>query len=234
MLIPIGVTECLRSKSADAILRASTAVKFDVLTYPDKLITVGLPWQATLNLDSFRLQYNNIDFVQQYASQINIPILWGTDRNEGTLFIYEAIPQSVNISYPLAKLIISALWHPQNFDRIANLYNVRLTNPTFDYHATISQILSDYVFTCPLRNASRVLTHAGNMNIYLYVFDYILNAIVTLYDSSNWAPECYTYVCHKSEMPFVFNPTGVPTIQFTNNEQNFAQLIGSFWKNRKS
>jgi carboxylesterase type B len=32
-------------------------------------------------------------------------------------------------------------------------------------------------------------------------------------------------------MPFVFNPSDVPTIQFTDDEQNFAQLIGRYWTN---
>jgi carboxylesterase type B len=32
-------------------------------------------------------------------------------------------------------------------------------------------------------------------------------------------------------MSFVFNPSDVPTIQFTDDEQNFAQLIGRYWTN---
>jgi hypothetical protein len=50
----------LRSKTDDEILQVSNAVKFDVLTYPDKLIAVGLPWQATLELD-YLLTKTNID-----------------------------------------------------------------------------------------------------------------------------------------------------------------------------
>jgi carboxylesterase type B len=236
-LDPITVTQCLRNKTADQIVQASTAVEYDVLTYPDKLLTIGLPWQATLDLDSFCLKYNNIDFINRYASQITIPVTWGIDKDEGILFIYEAIPQSVPIPYLTAELIISALWHPQNSDDISNLYNITLINSNLglvspiDYHDTISQILADYAFTCPLRNMSRALLLAGNPNVYSYIFDYILKANGTLYGSSNWAPECYNRVCHKSEMPFVFNPSGVSTIQFTNDEQTFAQLIGSYWTN---
>lgn len=66
---------------------------------------------------------------------------------------------------------------------------------------------------------------------YIHVFDYILKANGTLYGSSQWAPVCYTKVCHKSEMPFVYNPSDVPTIQFTNDEENFTQLIGRYWTN---
>jgi carboxylesterase type B len=104
-------------------------------------------------------------------------------------------------------------------------------NPNIDYHAAIAQILGDYVFTCPMRNMSRALVRANNANTYLYVFDYILKANGTLYGSSHWAPECYTRVCHKCEMPFVFNPSGVSTIQFTNDEENFAKQIGYYWTN---
>jgi len=121
------------------------------------------------------------------------------------LFIYEVIPQSVPILYPLAELIVTALWHPENFIKISILYNISALNPNIDYHDTIAQILDDYVFTCPLRNMSRALKLAGNTKIYSYIFDSILKANGTLYGSLDWAPECYTRVCHKSEMPFVFN-----------------------------
>ncbi len=175
-----NVTEYLRRKTADEILQASNAVKFDVLTYPDTLITAGLPWQATLELDSFRLEYNNIEFINQYASQITIPVNWGVNKDEGTLFIYEAIPQSVPILYPLAELIDTALWHPENFIQISILYNINALNLNIDYHDTIAQILGDYVFTCPMHNMSRALNLAGNTKIYSYIFDYILKANGTL------------------------------------------------------
>ncbi|CAF2628674.1 unnamed protein product [Rotaria sp. Silwood2] len=228
------VTECLRCKTAEEILKASDTVKYDITTYYDKLITVGLPWQATLGLSSFFLQFNNIDFINRYASLIKIPILWGTDKDEGTLFIYAAIPQSVPILYPKALTIIGGLWHPENVPAISNLYKLDslfVLNPTADYHDVLSQILGDYAFTCAMRNMSKALARATNSNIFLYVFDYILKANGTLYGSSHWAPECYTHVCHKSEMPLVFNPTGVSTIKFTNDEEIFAQSIGRYWTN---
>ncbi len=106
-----------------------------------------------------------------------------------------------------------------------------MINLTIDYHDTIAQILGDYVFTCPVRNINRAFALAGNANIYSYIVDSILKANGTLYASSHWAPECYTNLCHKSEMPFVFNLSGVATIQFTDSEQPFAQLIGHYWTN---
>jgi carboxylesterase type B len=133
-----------------------------------------------LELDSFRLEYNNIEFINQYASQITIPVNWGVNKDEGTLFIYEAIPQSVPILYPLAELIDTALWHPENFIQISILYNINALNLNIDYHDTIAQILGDYVFTCPMHNMSRALNLAGNTKIYSYIFDYILKANGTL------------------------------------------------------
>jgi hypothetical protein len=44
--------------------------------------------------DSFPLKYNNADFINRYAFQIKILIIWGVDKGEGTLFIYEAILHS--------------------------------------------------------------------------------------------------------------------------------------------
>ncbi|CAF4981127.1 unnamed protein product, partial [Rotaria sp. Silwood1] len=163
------VTQCLRGKKDHEILAASNNVRFDVTTYYDKLITVGLPWQATLGLSSFFLQFNNVDFINRYSSLIKIPILWGTDKDEGTLFIYEAIPQSIPIVYPMPQAIISAVWHPQNLFAISALYGVNPSLPpnvTADYHDVIGQILGDYVFTCTMRNMSRALVQANNSNIF--------------------------------------------------------------------
>ncbi|CAF1543100.1 unnamed protein product, partial [Adineta steineri] len=226
----IDVIECLRNKSAADILKYSSLIKYDVPTYFNTTLTVGLPWDATLNLPSYYLQYSNVDFINQYASQITIPIIWGTDKDEGTLFIDDFVNKSVSLNYAETTLIVGFLWHPQNVGKISELYNIN--NPLqADYHDTLAQILGDYAFTCPMRSMSRSLTLAGNTNIYLYVFDYIIQAVQLLYGSSHWAPDCYTHVCHKSEMPFVFNAPNVSTIQFTDEEEIFAQSIGCRWTN---
>ncbi|CAF3707161.1 unnamed protein product [Adineta steineri] len=228
----IDVIECLRNKSAADILKYSSLIKYDIPTYLNKPLTVGLPWDATLNLPSFYLQYGNVDFINRYACQINIPVIWGIDKDEGTLFIDEAVNKSVPLYSPVAIGIIGFLWYPTNVKKISKLYNISLlSNVTEDYHDTIAQILADYAFTCPMRNMSRALTLAGNTNIYSYVFDYIIQAVQLLYGTSHWAPDCYTHVCHKSEMPFVFNPSNVSTIQFTDEEEIFAQSIGCRWTN---
>lgn len=91
---------------------------------------------------------------------------WGVDKDEGITFIYEAIPQSIPLLYPLAKSIVTALWHPENLIKISLLYNISLLNPKFDYHDTIAQILGDYVFTCPVRNMGRALALDGNTQVY--------------------------------------------------------------------
>ncbi|CAF0844453.1 unnamed protein product [Adineta steineri] len=226
----LDVIACLRNKNYTDILKCSSLIKYDIPTYLNKPLTVGLPWDATLNLPSYYLQYGNVDFINRYASQINIPVIWGIDKDEGTLFIDEAVNKSVPLNYLIAKGIVGFLWYPQNVGKISKLYNI--TNPfKKDYHDIIAQILADYAFTCPMRNMSRSLTLAGNTNIYSYVFDYIIQAVELLYGSSHWAPDCYTHVCHKSEMPFVFNPPNVPTIQFTDEEETFAQSIGCRWTN---
>ncbi|CAF3679360.1 unnamed protein product [Adineta steineri] len=228
----IDVIECLRNKNATEILQCSSLVKIDILTYLNKPVTVGLPWEATLNLPSFYLQYGNVDFINRYSSRITIPVIWGIDKDEGTLFIDDFVNKSVSLYYPEAIAIVGFLWYPTNVEEISELYNIRLLpNVTKEYHDTIAQILADYAFTCPMRNMSRALTLAGNTNIYSYVFDYIIQAVKLLYGSSHWAPDCYTHVCHKSEMPFVFNAPNVSTIQFTAAEETFAQSIGCRWTN---
>ncbi|CAF3917307.1 unnamed protein product, partial [Adineta steineri] len=228
----IDVIACLRNKNATEILQCSSLVKIDILTYLNKPVTVGLPWEATLNLPSFYLQYGNVDFINRYSSRITIPVIWGIDKDEGTLFIDDFVNKSVPLYYPEAIAIVGFLWYPRNVANISELYNIRLLpNVTKEYHDTIAQILADYAFICPMRNMSRSLTLAGNTNIYSYVFDYIIQAVELLYGSSHWAPDCYTHVCHKSEMPFVFNPLNVSTIQFTAAEEIFAQSIGCRWTN---
>jgi hypothetical protein len=119
-LNPINVTTCLRGKTADHILQASTIVKFDVLTYPDTLITVGFPWQVTLGLNSFLLESTNINFMNSYASQITMPVFWGTNvdetwlilRNSMTLIHYRLLLIPTLIITPLLLKFLVIMYLP--------------------------------------------------------------------------------------------------------------------------
>jgi carboxylesterase type B len=217
-----NVTECLRNKTADEIVQASKEVEYDVFTYPDKLLTIGLPWEATLELNSFYLKYNNVDFINRYASQITIPVHWGTNKDEGTLFIYEAINQSTPISYPTAEFLISALWHPENSLMISTLYNITLFNPTTDYHDTISQILADYAFTCPVRNMSRALVL---LVIQIYIHTFLITFLrqmehymVHQTGLQNVIPvyvirvKCHSFLIHLAYQPFNLQTMNKPSL----------------------
>ncbi|CAF1155640.1 unnamed protein product [Didymodactylos carnosus] len=222
-------TLCLQSLPSDVILQAqSLAEGADLLLEADKL-TAGQPWEPTLNLIAFPLIYNHANFFAQNSSRIKIPILLGTVYDEGTLFIYET--QTSTINYTDLQGYIGGLWNKENIIPINQAYNINFTLGA-DYHDVLSQILGDNVFTCAARYVLQSLS-LYNSNLYLYVYNYLpnINTTVAAYGNSSAVPECYTKVCHESELPLVFNSDFVLPYKLTLEEQHLSQLIGKAFTN---
>ncbi|CAF1154143.1 unnamed protein product [Didymodactylos carnosus] len=223
------VTLCLQTKTPAEILKAQNlAQDSNVVLETNKLLAIGQPWEPTLNLPTFLLTNNHPEFFVQNSNPINIPILLGTTYDEGTLFIYDAQRQTIKYTDLLA--YIGALWNVENVIPINLQYKINFA--LADYHDVLSQILADSVFTCAARYIAQSLS-LHNSNLYLYVFNYLsnYNTEVLAYGNSSFKPQCYTKVCHGSELPLVFNSDFVLPYKLTEEEEGLSQLIGRYFTN---
>jgi carboxylesterase type B len=152
-----------------------------------------------------------------------VPLLAGVTRDEGTLFVYNLLSTSIPSYY--YSTVLKMLF-PNHYQRI----NVIYPSSGSDQRVVISQLVTDMVFFCPLRNVSRAYSSHFQSPVYLYKFNHIL--------SFNPWPSSQTYcrykICHGSDLPFAFNSFddnhGI-SFSPTNAEKKLADGMNSAWAN---
>jgi carboxylesterase type B len=166
---------------------------------------------------------------QPNALTIRKPVIAGTNRDEGTLFVDEAIPNGLsNFDYGAA---IVALFKG-NAPRI--LSNSRYAPDGGDNLTPLANLVGDYIFSCATRH---VLGNAKGAR-FGYAFDHPPS-----YPETRGPKACLPVtdggqgrVCHGFELPFVFrNPytltAHLKAYSFTPDEQKLVDAISAYWTN---
>jgi carboxylesterase type B len=161
---------------------------------------------------------------QPNRAAIATPVIAGTNRDEGTLFVYFAMHT------PLDK--------PDYMDWVAKLFpknaaeilaQGRYKPNDVDNRLQLSKIIGDYFFSCATRY---VLAHATGPH-FGYAFDQAPSFPAWLHDVKACNPPS-RQVCHAVELPFVFrNPVNLkpPTerYRFTPDERKLVDWISAYW-----
>ncbi len=122
-----------------------------------------LPWMPTIGTEDVPTQ---ILVAIAEGTWNKVPVMLGTNTNEGTLFVYEALPFMDNILYDAA---ILALFGHSNYYAVKGvsllLRRMLLTfkyypspfNPITDVRPMFASVLTDWVFACSSRYFSQLL-----------------------------------------------------------------------------
>ncbi|HEY2364999.1 MAG TPA: carboxylesterase family protein, partial [Polyangiaceae bacterium] len=139
----------------------------------------------------------------------NVPVLLGTNSNEGELFSFlwgNPPPTSADVRAGLA-----GLFGASTVDAIATEYDVD-AQPA----QAFTDILTDGTFACPARRTARAIAAAG-ASAFLYQFTYPYT--IALFPGISTA--------HAFELPFVFrNPFGQ---QLTDADLAVSDAIDGYW-----
>jgi carboxylesterase type B len=130
-------------------------------------------------------------------NRLDIPVLLGTNKHEGHVFVFTAFPTRMNkFIYHMLLFSFFRTAAPQIM-RLYQPYATRLTQTSIypDYRLVLSQILGDYLFRCPNQFVASQLTGVGTA-VYLYEF-----ALPTRTPGYAY---CDGLSCHSCELPFVF------------------------------
>ncbi|WP_421726436.1 carboxylesterase/lipase family protein [Bauldia sp.] len=213
---------CLHRQSAAAIVAAQSSAALGI-----NQIVAGfggqLAWAPVVD--------GTVIAGQPLDTPIALPVLIGTNRNEGTLF---AAGQQVSLFGTTEVLRLQ-------YDALIELYfpataraairNLPRYQPrSGDNTEALSNLLTDYLFTCPNRLAMR----RAAAPVYGYAFTHVPS-----YDVWPEIAACAPsedQVCHSFELPFVFgNPTTVtrqltpPDDRFTAAEQRLSETMADAW-----
>jgi len=150
------------------------------------------------------------------------PALLGTNRDEGTLFVYGILNnlglQTLNKS--LYEVLLETLFGKQNVPAILMHY----PSNNSDNAPTASTLFTDYMFFC----ANRAAAVGGNDTVYAYTFNQVSHF--------NFAgiPQCVGEVCHVDELPYVFHSATNIMQTFTAAEEMLSQNMVEYWANFSS
>ena len=133
------------------------------------------------------------------ASGFPLPTVFGTNRDEGTLFVYPLL-ESLH-ALPLSTAIYEGLLAKFFGETdVAPILAAYPPNDT-DNAPVVSQLVSDYLFFC----ASRAMASGGGGPTYGYFFSQLTTSfnLWDLYPPK--VPQCGDEVCHGAELPYVFD-----------------------------
>jgi len=203
---------CLRGLSIDAILDAQHK-SGEIFNIHD-LLQIFYPW--TPATQTSLLPHEPLTLLMQ-GKAAPVPLLAGTVNEEARLFVYSGF------SGELSRLEYIAV---VTFNFFSHLLSVLDMYPSVsgDNRDVMSDLASDYLFTCPLRAALR--SHSQVNTTYLYRFNHVLS------DPSSWGPNytyCIGHVCHGSELPFVFDIVDNDFFPFTADEQVLGRSMVTAW-----
>jgi len=214
---------CMRSKTAAQILTAQLKTDADPLSF-GLLFLAFQPW--TPYVDGQFIKKQTLTSIRDGDYQKGIPVLIGTVRNEAFVYVYEAFTTPMDRTTLV--IIVDAVLGPVRAAMALAKYPIP-ANET-DMRTTLSHAVSDLLFHCSVRNASRYL--AKTNPVYLFTFDHISS-----FDNHIWLPdhpECLKYVCHGEDLPYVFD-SAEPFEKWTPAEaviaRSFNDLTGGYLNN---
>jgi carboxylesterase type B len=209
----IGGLDCLRGKSAADLVTAQV----------DKLLIGAgllngfsgfLVWAPVI--DGTLITHQPLGAAAAFG--LPKPTLFGTNRDEGTVFIYKAM-QVLNIQMISAatyQTLVTSLFGA-NADAVLQVY----PSVAGDNAPLLAQLSNDYIFFC----ATRALGSVTGSARYAYLFTQPSTFNV-------WAPlsQCDApVVCHSAELPYVFHTATNIGFSFTPDEEAVSQAMMAYW-----
>lgn len=205
-----------------AVTNACTLVK-EEFQVTKELFSQGigsLPWAPVIDGTLITQQ----PMIAAQAGALKLPMLLGTNRNEGNVF--SSLIQAARVS-PLDR---------SGYDKILqNVFghaNAALIKKQPDYTCgkalcgpTLANVINDYTFAC----ANRHFATQAQAAIYAYQFTHPSGD-----DCNPWRgllAHCNSHSCHGAEVPYVFNtPSDVrKSCTFNKEEEALAKTMGGYW-----
>ncbi|HEX6099948.1 MAG TPA: carboxylesterase family protein [Thermoanaerobaculia bacterium] len=168
------------------------------------------------------------------AASLRMPLITGTNHDEGVPFVYSALDVAPAGSSPPNSAVYAStleqLFGAADARRIQSVERYRCTT-TCDCTNQLINVMTDFGFTCANRRLATLATQAADPPpLYAYQFDQVSNFNLWAYTPQP-VPQCNGLVCHTDELPYVFNSIWLSSchVAFTSPEQNLARLMGGYW-----
>lgn len=206
--------ECLRNKTVDEINDVEDEITLKLTGR--KLNEYYEPIGPIIDGNELTIQPMIAAATGKYRK---MPIIIGTVSEEGRSFVYGAWKKNLTLDEYRAAL---GIVHPQHFEEIEKFYAPK--PELYDYRDDLSQVITDYLFICAVKNSTRHFVNITSDKVFLYLFEH---ATVV---KGGWGKDsfCEGHVCHSEELRYVFNNQIVNT---TADENTLSETMVSYWSN---
>jgi para-nitrobenzyl esterase len=188
---------CLRGKSAADIIQ----------TTPGQLGFLGKGERYGLVIDGTTLTDSPGEMLTA-GKLARVPVLLGTNSDEGTLFTAAAHMQGLT---PFAYAAAVAKVFPGHAREVLAHYRPAAYR---DSGAALAALITDYVFTCPARATARALQRFQS-HVYRYRFSHVTQASASRHLGAS----------HGDEIAFVFGTSPSPT----DAERELSRTMRRYW-----
>ncbi|CAH1787472.1 unnamed protein product [Owenia fusiformis] len=215
---PDKVMPCLRSKTAkeivDAQITFGDTIAFRSASYVRKSPNY-FQWEElwTPVIDNDLILEQPLVAFREGRFDTTKSLIIGNVKDEGNLFVYYAITDKINVLEYEAAMKLA---FPRHFLNVNEKYPPSVIND--DNREQVSQIITDYNFICPTRNATRSIVSIQS-NIYMYLFDHG--------ETVNPSDGCEHKSCHGDELEYTFK-----SVTFNSYEENaLSSTMLTYWTN---
>jgi len=218
--------ECLRAASPSAIMNAWNTATGNVgdfiLTNLPHILDGLLGTGPVIDGDVITAEPLSIVESGTYWSK-GIPLLLGTNTNEGETFIYDGVNFALpGFLIPLAYEAI--LGFNETAAKLVNDQPRYNTSAYTDGRTPLSQMVTDMWFRC---SSERFLFSAASGDRFAYRYNHVYSN-ASIFPTFGLPEICASAVCHASELPFVFNE--LPSFaSFLPDEVALSNRMGKSW-----
>jgi len=206
---------CLREQNVSTLLAAQNKT---VYADWDTLIQVMLPLTPVVGGSDIPLGWDEAMKIGRWNA---VPLIIGSTSEDGLMFIYSLSKGSLNSFFYGS--IVALLWK-QNASKVLSQYSPDLFG---DNKELLSQLTTDFIFTCPANYFVTQLQNASSTPVFRYIWN---NAIS---QKGMWGPKykyCEGRVCHGSELVYEFDPKSAH-FNMTKNEQFLSSEMMRYFSN---
>jgi len=233
----VYLANCTRSNTADTLTCLYDIPPKEIINLQNQIdssiiqgahfLDAFLPWTPTIGNGLFADQ-PLWAYQQGYFTDNNKPLIAGSVRNEGQLFVYGVFTNGLDFD-TMILLMYLILQTESNVQRVLKQYP--LPTNTTDYRAYASNIVTDGMFHCPTRNVTASLStrSENNGDIFLYHFNHLPSFSTVIWGDQH-DPECYENVCHGDDIPFIFRVDGASlNASYLPSETLLSETMESYW-----
>ena len=155
---------------------------------------------------------------------VNVPLLAGSNLNDGVLFSWAIASKPLKWEEYLA--ICAGIFQEPSVVDLFSLYPPDLSG---DNRPVLAKLLTDFFFACPTRWMLRKAEQAGLTDLFLYRFSHQPPFKV-------WPKGkdfCNHFVCHGDEIPYVYFDSGAPfpwTMAPNSTDFHLSTAMSKYWQ----